>query len=112
MLSLLSALSQKALDPPDLDIIGDALNLLVSIKAIHKAHPRGRYEPTFYGRLLASFSLSFDASVLILKFGAAGMLREGILLGIMMDMQPQPIMRPFGQENLVLLVKHICLVHL
>ncbi|KMT06053.1 hypothetical protein BVRB_7g163800 [Beta vulgaris subsp. vulgaris] len=94
------ALSQKALDPPDLDIIGDALNLLVSIKAIHKAHPRGRYEPTFYGRLLASFSLSFDASVLILKFGAAGMLREGILLGIMMDMQPQPIMRPFGQENL------------
>ncbi|KNA11553.1 hypothetical protein SOVF_134020 [Spinacia oleracea] len=94
------ALSQKALDPPDLEIIEDALNLLVHLKALHKTHPRGRYEPTFYGRLLASFSLSFDASVLILRFGGAGMLREGILLGILMDMQPQPIIRPFGQENL------------
>uniref|UniRef100_A0A803L9U4 RNA helicase n=1 Tax=Chenopodium quinoa TaxID=63459 RepID=A0A803L9U4_CHEQI len=93
------ALSQKALDPPDLEIIEDALNLLVHIKALHKAHPRGRYEPTFYGRLLASFSLSFDASVLILRLGGAGMLREGILLGILMDLQPQPIIRPFGQEN-------------
>ncbi|XP_021775397.1 DExH-box ATP-dependent RNA helicase DExH8-like [Chenopodium quinoa] len=92
------ALSQKALDPPDLEIIEDALNLLVHIKALHKAHPRGRYEPTFYGRLLASFSLSFDASVLILRLGGAGMLREGILLGILMDLQPQPIIRPFGQE--------------
>lgn len=94
------ALCQKALDPPDLEIIEDALNLLVRIKALHKAHPRGRYEPTFYGRLLASFSLSFDASVLILRLGGAGMLREGILLGILMDMQPQPIIRPFGQDNL------------
>lgn len=57
---------------------------------------RGRYEPTYYGRLLASFSLSFDASVLILKFGDIGMLREGILLGILMDTQPLPIICPFG----------------
>ncbi|XP_057535972.1 DExH-box ATP-dependent RNA helicase DExH8 isoform X1 [Amaranthus tricolor] len=94
------ALSQKALDPPDLEIVEDALSLLVRMKAINKAHPRGRCEPTFYGRVLSSLSLSFDASVLILKFGSAGMLREGILLGILMDMQPQPIIRPFGQENL------------
>lgn len=100
-------MSQKALDPPDLEIVEDALSLLVRMKAINKAHPRGRCEPTFYGRVLSSLSLSFDASVLILKFGSAGMLREGILLGILMDMQPQPIIRPFGQENLVLLMDHI-----
>lgn len=93
-------LLQKALDAPDPDVAEDALDLLERMKALKKAHSRGRFEPTFYGRLLASFSLSFDASVLIVKFGSAGMLREGILLGIIMDMQPQPIIRPFGQENL------------
>lgn len=83
-------------------MVEDALSLLVDNHALQKVSPRSRYEPTFYGRLLASFSLSFDASILIIKFGAIGMLREGIVLGILMDMEPQPILRPFGQENLVL----------
>ncbi|GMH20442.1 hypothetical protein Nepgr_022283 [Nepenthes gracilis] len=93
-------LLRKALDPPDPEIIDDALNLLVQMKALQKMQPRLRYDPTFYGRLLASFSLSFDASVLILKFGSVGILREGILLGILMDTQPLPILRPFGQDIL------------
>uniref|UniRef100_A0A5B7B8U8 RNA helicase n=1 Tax=Davidia involucrata TaxID=16924 RepID=A0A5B7B8U8_DAVIN len=93
-------LLQKALDSPDVEVVEDALNLLVHIQALERTSPRGRYEPTFYGRLLASFSLSFDASVLVLKFGDIGMLREGILLGILMDTQPLPILRPFGQETL------------
>ncbi|KAK9281663.1 hypothetical protein L1049_004566 [Liquidambar formosana] len=92
-------LLQRALDPPDPELVEDALRLLVHVHSLEKT-PRGRYEPTFYGRLLASFSLSFDASVLVLKFGDIGMLREGILLGILMDTQPLPILRPFGQENL------------
>ncbi|QHN84821.1 Zinc finger CCCH domain-containing protein [Arachis hypogaea] len=66
---------------------------------------RGRYEPTFYGQLIASCPLSFDASVLVLKFGNAGMIREGILLGIIMDTQPLPILHPFGEE--ILFSKHI-----
>lgn len=98
------ALLQKALDPPPPDVVEDALNLLVHMQALERS-PRGRYEPSFYGRLLASFSLSFDASVLVLKFGDVGMLREGILLGILMDTQPLPILRPFGDELLVLTVK-------
>ncbi|XLS96581.1 hypothetical protein HN51_039320, partial [Arachis hypogaea] len=49
--------------------------------------------------------LSFDASVLVLKFGNAGMIREGILLGIIMDTQPLPILHPFGEE--ILFSKHI-----
>ncbi|GMN37996.1 hypothetical protein TIFTF001_007280 [Ficus carica] len=93
-------LLQRTLDPPDSDVIEDALSLLVQMRTLVKTSPRGRYEPTFYGRLLASFSLSFDASVLILKFGAIGMLREGILLGVLMDSQPLPIIRPFGDEIL------------
>ncbi|KAL3827824.1 hypothetical protein ACJIZ3_016626 [Penstemon smallii] len=93
------ALLQKAMDPPDPDVVDDALDLLVHMSALKKSSFRGRHEPTFYGQLLASFSLSFDASVLILKFGDIGMLREGILLGILMDLQPLPILRPFGQEN-------------
>ncbi|KAL4338713.1 hypothetical protein AHAS_Ahas12G0237700 [Arachis hypogaea] len=40
------------------------------MRALEKT-PRGRYEPTFYGQLIASCPLSFDASVLVLKFGNA-----------------------------------------
>lgn len=90
----------KAMDPPDPDVIDDALSMLLSIKALRKS-PRGRYEPTFYGRLLASFPLSFDASILVVKFGEMGMLREGILLGVLMDTQPLPINHPFGDDSLV-----------
>ncbi|XP_020538355.1 DExH-box ATP-dependent RNA helicase DExH8 isoform X2 [Jatropha curcas] len=93
-------LLQKALDPPDPQVIEDALNLLVQINALARTSARGRYDPTFYGRLLASFSLSFDASVLLLKFGDIGLLREGILMGILMDLQPLPILHPFGEEPL------------
>lgn len=95
---------QKALDPPDPEVVQDALDLLIQIHAMEKISPRARYEPSFYGRLLSSFTLSFDASILILKFGDIGMLREGIILGILMDMQPLPILRPFGQENLVIYI--------
>ncbi|XVF32773.1 hypothetical protein REPUB_Repub17cG0111500 [Reevesia pubescens] len=94
------ALLQKALDSPDSEIVEDALNLLVHMKALEKTSSRARYEPTFYGRLLASFSLSFDASVLVVKFGEVGMLREGILMGILMDTQPLPILHPFGDKDL------------
>ncbi|WJX19938.1 RNA helicase [Trifolium repens] len=94
-----NVLLQKALDSPDPQVVEDALDLLVQMRALEKT-PRGRYEPTFYGRLLASFSLSFDASVLVLKFGDIGMIREGILLGIMMDTQPLPIIHPFGEDDL------------
>ncbi|KAL6564190.1 hypothetical protein OROMI_015640 [Orobanche minor] len=93
------ALLQKAMDPPDPDVVDDAMDLLVQMRALEKASLRTRHEPTFYGRLLASFTLSFDASVLILKFGEIGMIREGILLGILMDLQPLPILRPFGRDN-------------
>ncbi|KAJ9547681.1 hypothetical protein OSB04_020224 [Centaurea solstitialis] len=93
-------LLQKVMDPPRPSVVEDALDLLVHIRALEKTSHRGRYEPTFYGRLLSSFALSFDASMLILKFGEAGMLREGIIIGILMDTQPLPIIRPFGQEAL------------
>lgn len=99
------ALLQKALDPPDAEVVEDALNLLLHVKTLEKPSSRGRYEPTFYGRLLASIALSFDASVLVVKFGEAGMLREGILLGILMDTQPLPILHPFGDDHLVLPIK-------
>lgn len=98
----MAVLLQKALDPPDPQIVEDALDLLVQMRALVKTPPRSRYEPTFYGRLLASFSLSFDASVLVLKFGDIGMMREGILLGILMDTQPLPIIHPFGEDELVM----------
>ncbi|GMH13625.1 hypothetical protein Nepgr_015466 [Nepenthes gracilis] len=95
-----SVLLRKALEPPDPEIIDDALNLLVQMKALQKMQPRLRHDPTFYGRLLASFSLSFDTSVLILKCGSVGILREGILFGKRRDTQPLPVLRPFGQDKL------------
>lgn len=101
---------QKALDPPNVEVVEDALDLLVRMQALEKTS-RGRYEPTFYGRLLASISLSFDASLLILKFANAGMMREGILLGVLKDTQPLPILRPFGDEHLVLVIKRIKYVY-
>ncbi|XP_043710636.1 DExH-box ATP-dependent RNA helicase DExH8 [Telopea speciosissima] len=94
-------LLQKALDPPDSEVVEDALSLLVHINALERSYShRVRHEPTFYGQLLSSLCLSFDASVLILKFGDIGLLRDGILIGIMMDTQPLPIHHPFGQEDL------------
>ncbi|KAM7277141.1 hypothetical protein ACFE04_019007 [Oxalis oulophora] len=90
----------RALDPPNPEVVDEALNLLVQMRAVKKLFPRGRYEPTFYGRLLSSFPLSFDASVLVLKFGEIGRLREGILLGISMDTQPLPILNPFAEDEL------------
>ncbi|WCJ21314.1 DExH-box ATP-dependent RNA helicase DExH8 [Euphorbia peplus] len=93
-------LLQKVLDPPDPQVVEGAIDLLVHLKALDKASSRGRYEPTFYGRLLASFCLSFEASVLVTKFGDIGLLHEGILLGVLMDAQPLPILHPFGEEHL------------
>ncbi|XP_042034646.1 DExH-box ATP-dependent RNA helicase DExH8-like isoform X1 [Salvia splendens] len=92
-------LLQKAMDPPEPFIVEDALELLVHMGALEKSSSRGRYEPTYYGRLLASFALSFDASVLVLKFADIGAVREGILFGILLDQQPLPILRPFGLDN-------------
>ncbi|KAK1316402.1 Zinc finger CCCH domain-containing protein 4 [Acorus calamus] len=94
-------LLQKVLDPPHPEFIDDALSLLVHINALESSvSHRGRYEPTFHGRLLDSLPLSFDASVLVLKFGEIGLLREGILIGILMDLQPLPILQPFGEQSL------------
>jgi len=61
----------------------------------------GRYEPTFYGCLLNSLPLSFDSSVLALKFCELGAVHEGILISIMLDIQPLPIVQPFGYQALV-----------
>uniref|UniRef100_A0A0D9Y694 Zinc finger CCCH domain-containing protein 4 n=1 Tax=Oryza glumipatula TaxID=40148 RepID=A0A0D9Y694_9ORYZ len=97
----LTALLQKVLDPPDSDVVEDALESLVQIRALDKpTSPRGRHEPTFYGCLLNSLPLSFDASVLALKFGDIGSIREGILISIMLDIQPLPIVQPFGHQQL------------
>lgn len=85
-----------------MDIVEDAFSLLVKMNALEKPlSSRGRYEPTFYGRLLDSLPLSFDASMLALKFGQVGILREGILISILMEVQPPPIYHPFGNQNLV-----------
>ncbi|XLU98334.1 hypothetical protein S245_012674 [Arachis hypogaea] len=94
-------LLQKSLDAPDPQVVEDAWNTLVQMRALEKI-PMGRYEPTFYGQLIASCPLSFDASVLVLKFGNAGMIRERSLVGIMMDTQPIPILHPFGEDILVM----------
>uniref|UniRef100_A0A0D9UZ78 Zinc finger CCCH domain-containing protein 4 n=1 Tax=Leersia perrieri TaxID=77586 RepID=A0A0D9UZ78_9ORYZ len=94
-------LLQKVLDPPNWDAIEAALESLVQIRALDKPiTPRGRHEPTFYGCLLNSLPLSFDASVLALKFGDIGSLHEGILISIMLDIQPLPIIQPFGRQQL------------
>ncbi|PKA57682.1 Zinc finger CCCH domain-containing protein 4 [Apostasia shenzhenica] len=94
-------LLQKVLDPPDLETIEDAISLLIYLHALEKVHShRSHCEPTFYGRLLDSLPLSFDASVLALKFGEVGFLREGILISILMDIQPLPILQPFGHPLL------------
>lgn len=105
-------LLQKALDPPDPEVVKDALSFLLHIHSLERPlSPRGRYEPTYYGRLLASLPLSLDASILALKFGEIGRLREGILIGTLMDEQPLPILQPFGEHILVPL-KCPCMIYM
>ncbi|XP_066308656.1 zinc finger CCCH domain-containing protein 4-like [Miscanthus floridulus] len=94
-----SALLQRVLNPPDPDAIEDALESLVQIHALEITNS-GRYEPTFYGCLLNSLPLSFDSSVLALKFCELGAVHEGILISIMLDIQPLPIVQPFGYQAL------------
>ena len=93
-------LLQKILNPPESAVIKDALETLVQIDAVQPALSGG-YQPSFYGYLLNSLPLSFRASVLTLKFGEMGYLHEGILIGIMLDIQPLPILQPFGDQALV-----------
>lgn len=96
------AMLQKVLDPPDPETVEEALDFLVHIRALEQTFShRARYEPTFYGRLLDSLPLSFDASVLALRFGEIGLLQQGILISILMDIQPSPILQPFGNPDLV-----------
>jgi HrpA-like RNA helicase len=96
------ALLRKVLDPPEPEVVEEALNHLIDINAIEKLHStRIRYEPTFHGRLIDGLPLSFEASVLTLKFGNVGLIHEGILIGIMQDVQPLPIHHPFGNQGLV-----------
>lgn len=95
-----SALLQRVLNPPDPDAIEEALESLVQIHALEKT-TSGRYEPTFYGCLLNSLPLSFDSSVLALKFCELGAIHEGILISIMLDIQPLPILHTFGYRELV-----------
>ncbi|XBJ15290.1 hypothetical protein VPH35_007211 [Triticum aestivum] len=94
-----TVLLQKILNPPESSVIKDALDTLVQIDAFQPAFPGG-YHPRFYGYLLDSLPLSFHASVLTLKFGEMGYLHEGILIGIMLDIQPLPILQPFGDQAL------------
>jgi hypothetical protein len=94
-------LFQRALDPPNWKTIQDALDLLVSLDALKvPSHHRGKYEPTLYGNLLGSLPLSLEASMLVIKFGQCGFLREGALIGSLMDARPMPIIQPFGQQSL------------
>lgn len=94
-------LFQRALDPPDWKTIQDALDLLVSLGALRApSHHRGKYEPTLYGNLLGSLPLSLEASMLVIKFGQCGFLREGAIIGSLMDARPMPIIQPFGQKSL------------
>ncbi|CAD6239092.1 unnamed protein product [Miscanthus lutarioriparius] len=83
-----SALLQRVLNPPDPDAIEDALESLVQIHALEITNS-GRYLP-----------LSFDSSVLALKFCELGAVHEGILISIMLDIQPLPIVQPFGYQAL------------
>ncbi|KAM3407111.1 hypothetical protein ACQJBY_000896 [Aegilops geniculata] len=94
-----TVLLQKILNPPESAVIKDALETLVQIDAVQPALSGG-YQPSFYGYLLNSLPLSFHASVLTLKFGEMGYLHEGILIGIMLDIQPLPILQPFGDQAL------------
>eukprot|EP01018_Ginkgo_biloba_P006190 Gb_19794 [translate_table: standard] len=75
--------------------------MLLSLHAL-KASPdhRGKYEPTLYGCLLGSLPLSLEASMLVIKFCQYGYLREGALIGSLMDARPMPIRQPFGQQSL------------
>ncbi|KAG0500091.1 hypothetical protein HPP92_000163 [Vanilla planifolia] len=93
---------QKTLDPPESETVEDALSLLVRIHALKKtsSHRGGRYDPTFYGRLLDSLPLSFDASVLVLKFGQIGFLREGFKPWLVINFKSLLVVESFCSKYL------------
>ncbi|KAM7501221.1 hypothetical protein LguiB_000125 [Lonicera macranthoides] len=58
---------RKLHDLPDHEVVRDALNLFVHIRALEKASSKRRYEQTFYGRFLLIFSLSLMLTCLYLS---------------------------------------------
>ena len=93
-----AAFFSKVMNPPEDLTIVNALDTLKGALALEESPQRGKYYPTIYGRLLASLPLSLESSILVVRGGQLGFLKETAVLGAMIDLNPLPIVNPFGHE--------------
>lgn len=96
------ALLKKSMNAPRRETVEDALDTLEDMNAMH-TDAKGKHQPTLYGQLLVSLPLSLEASVVVVRGGQLGYPRESAVLAAISHSTPNPIVKPFGNANLVCL---------
>lgn len=91
------------MDPPHTGTVADALSFLRRIEALQEPQRAGKGGglpvPTPYGKLLVSLPLDLEAAMLVVRGCAAGFLRESVVLAVILDSSPAPIVQPFGKRE-------------
>jgi HrpA-like RNA helicase len=93
---------QQCLDPPERDVIEDAIEYLTEIGACHKAEATRHEEkivPTDYGNLMAALPLSVTEARIILEGGRIGLLNETLALMAIYNHRPAPIVHHFSDTD-------------
>eukprot|EP00887_Chlorella_sp_A99_P007864 scaffold20.g7864.t1 len=102
----------RAMNPPDPQVVSDALAYLVEIRAA--ANPPGStrllsgptppaaaasLQPTPLGRMLGELPVSLEASQLLANGGKLGLLQPAAVLAALLSVSPLPISQPFASAE-------------
>ncbi|GAB4821707.1 hypothetical protein N2152v2_008753 [Parachlorella kessleri] len=86
----------RCMDPPDPQVVQDALEHLEDIGAAEPKAKAGQYQATPYGRFLGHMPVSLEAAQLVAQGGKAGLLQPAAVLAAILNITPFPIHRPFA----------------
>lgn len=95
---------ERCLDPPDPEVVDDAIKYLTEMGAVEKSKsilsssptPDRRVFPTQYGEILAALPLNVSDAKIVLAGGQLGLLHETLALRAIYNHKPSPISHKFG----------------
>lgn len=110
---------QDCLDPPDANVLDDAVQYLVEIGACHQSQdtslfqtrrsaPTRKLAPTDYGSLVSDLPLTVMDAQVVLEGGRIGLFHETLAMMVVLNHRPAPIVHHFGvnEMNEVLLQQY------
>ena len=105
-------LFSKCLDPPDDEVINDAIDYLVQVQACQRrlsapemimfgfgnrqSDPGETISPTDLGSLLSTLAMGVDEARVVLEGGRLGLLHEMLAFMAILKHKPSPIVHFFG----------------